>query len=98
MNHIGGDGRQVALHIDDDVVATVGVNQRDGFEDPVRTGWMISPRQLGTTARRFNSVNDIGGITRHDDRADIGLHGTTPNMDNHRLAMNIGQRLARQAF
>ncbi len=36
----------------------------------------------------------VGG---DDDAADGGLHRTTPDMDDHGMAADIGERLARQA-
>ena len=58
---------------------------------------MVGPGKHGLPARLLDRLDDFRCIARHQNRPDSRLAGTTPDMDDHRLAMNIGQRLARQA-
>ena len=36
-------------------------------------------------------------VRGHPDRANIHLHHPTPDVDDHRHAVNVGERLSRQA-
>ena len=67
------------------------------LEDPVGAGFMISAGQNGMAAHRANGRDDLGGIGRDQHGTDARLAGAAPDMDDHRLAVNIGQWLAGQA-
>ena len=42
-------------------------------------------------------LDDARIIRRDPDRSDVGLHRPAPDMDDHRRAVNVGERLSRQA-
>ena len=48
-------------------------------------------------ARRFDRAGDARVVGRDDDRPDLGFDRAPPDMDDHRLAQDVGERLARQA-
>ena len=58
---------------------------------------MIGPRQHRATADRLDRLDDAGVVGRDQHRPDVGLHGAPPDMDDHRLAVDVGERLAGQA-
>src|SRR4051795_13145676 len=55
---------------------------------------MVRPGQDGTAAPRGDGICDLGFGAGDDDRTDPGLHGPAPDMDDHRIAMDVGKRLA----
>ena len=57
---------------------------------------MVGPRQNGAPADRRDRADDRGLVGGDENGADIGLHRAPPDMRNHRLPMDIGQRLAWQ--
>ena len=66
----GADGRQVALHIDDDADAVLGI---DGFQrlvDAVRAGRMVAARHDRAAAGLFHRGGDRLGIGRDHRFAD----------------------------
>ena len=95
-DHHGIERRQVALEIDDDVVAAVGIEGFGGFEDAVRPGGMIGPGHDGQPTGPANSLGDLGGVGRHQHGAEFRLHGPAPNVNDHRLAADVGERLTGQ--
>ena len=58
---------------------------------------MVGPRQHGLAARRLDGVDDGGVAARHQHRADGGLDRAPPDMHDHGLAVDVGQRLVGQA-
>ena len=56
---------------------------------------MIRPGDHGLAAGAADRACDAGIVGRDDDPAEPGLHGATPDMDDHRLAVDVGERLAR---
>ena len=57
---------------------------------------MVGARHHGGEAGIGNSPENPVVVGRHGDRAAIGLARPFGDMDDHRLAANIGERLARQ--
>ena len=58
---------------------------------------MVGPGHDGDAAHPFNRRNHLRSVGRHNHRADARFLRSPPNMDDHRLAANVGQRLSRQA-
>ena len=58
---------------------------------------MIGAREDGASASSAHRICYFRGIGRNHHGAHIGLHGATPYVDDHRLAANVGEGLARQA-
>ncbi len=58
---------------------------------------MVRARHCGAPARRPHRVGDALVVGRDHDRPDVGLDRAPPDMDDHRLAADVGERLARQA-
>ena len=80
------DRRQIALDVDDDVVAPLRVDRRERLENAVGAGGVIGPRQHGAPADRLDRRDDRGVIGGDQHRPDIGLDRAPPDMDDHRLA------------
>ena len=57
---------------------------------------MVGPRHDGAAAGLFHSRGDLGRIGRDHDRADAGGLRAAQHVHDHRLAGDIGERLARQ--
>ena len=57
---------------------------------------MIGLRQNGAAARRLDRFYDRRIVGGDDNRADVGLHRAPPDMHDHRRAVDVGERLARQ--
>ena len=93
----GVDGRQVALDVDDDVLAPFRVEYSQGLENSVGTGRVVGPRHDGAAADRFDRLDDRQIVRGHQHGPHIRLDRPAPDVHDHRLAMNVGQRLARQA-
>ena len=92
----GVDGRQVALHVDHDVDAVLGVERLQRLVDAVGAGGVVGPRHHGAAAGLFHRRRDRLGIGRHHRLADLGGLRAAQHMHDHRLAGDIGQRLAGQ--
>ena len=93
----GIDGRQVALDVDDDVVPALGIEALERLEDAVGAGRVVGAGHARRSPpARSHRLDDLGLVGRDHDRAEPGLHGAAPDMDDHRLAVDVGQRLARQ--
>ena len=89
--------RQVALDVDDGIVAAVGIDQLHRLEDAVGARGMVRPRQHGLAAGRPDGIDDRQLAAGHEHRADGGLDRPPPDMHDHGLAVDIGQRLVGQA-
>ena len=91
------DGRQIALNVDHDIVDAVGVDRAQRLENAVGPGRVIRTGHDRLAAGRGDRLDDARIVRRHPDRPDIRLHRPAPDMDDHRLAVNVGERLSRQA-
>jgi len=91
------DGRQITLHVDDDVVAAVRVQDLEGFEDAVRAGGVVGAGEHRLPAGARHRLGDGRRVRGHGDRAEAGLDGAAPDMHDHGLAADIGERLVGQA-
>ena len=58
---------------------------------------MVGPRQHGAPADRLDRRDDPSIVGRHQHRPDVGFDGAPPDVDDHRLAVDVGERLAGQA-
>ncbi len=58
---------------------------------------MIGASEHGLATGCFHSVEDLDLGAGDDDGADTGFFGPAQAMDDHGLAMDVGERLARQA-
>ena len=90
------DQRQIALHIDDDIVLPRRIEQRQRLEDAVGARGMIGPRQHRLAARRFDRRGDLALGAGDDHRPERGLARAAPDMHDHRRAADVGERLAGQ--
>ena len=91
------DGRQVALQVDYGVVAPIGIDDGERLEDAVGARWMVLPRHHRLAADLMDGIGDEERVGRHHDPAEIGLHGPTPDMDDHRLVADHRKRLSWEA-
>ena len=57
---------------------------------------MVAARHHRLEAVRAHRFRDRLGVGRHDDAAEPAFRGALGDMDDHRPAGNVGQRLARQ--
>ena len=58
---------------------------------------MVAARHHRPAARGLDRRGDARVVGRHHDRADVGFDRPAPDVDDHRLAADVGERLARQA-
>ena len=91
------DGRQIALNVDHDVVCAGAVDRTQRLEDAVGPGGVIEAGHHRLAAGGDHRLDDARVIGRDPDRPDVGLHRPAPDMDDHRRAVNVGERLSRQA-
>ena len=87
---------QVALHVDDDSRPRRRVEALQRLEDPVGAGLMVGARHHRLEAVLTYRIEHACRIRRHDDAPKAAFAGTGRDMDDHRPAGDIGQRLARQ--
>ncbi len=78
-------------------MAAVGIGLLQRLEHPVGAGGVVGPGQHRAAAGGLDGRGDLGFGTGDDDRADIGLDAAAPYVNDHRLAVNVGEGLARQA-
>ena len=57
---------------------------------------MIGARHDRLAAGLAHGRHDLLGVGGHDHPAHLGRHGAAPDVHDHRLAVDVGQRLARQ--
>jgi hypothetical protein len=60
--------------------------------DPVGTGGQVWLGEDGLAADGADSDHDLLLAAGNHDTPEIGLHGASPDLDNHRFATNIRQR------
>ena len=93
-NRLGRDRRDIALEIDDDL--RLLPDQVESLVDARGAVDVMGAGHHGFAAdgsdRRGNRVI-VGG---HHDTADVRLDRAAPDMDDHRLAADVGERFARQ--
>ena len=58
---------------------------------------MVGIGKDGIAAAVPHGLGNLRFGAGYHDGSDIGFHGAPPDMDDHRLAGDVGQRLARQA-
>ena len=93
----GLDGRQVALDVDDDLDLAVRIERCSASKmrsEPDSWSARVITASKPCVADRIEHAWRIG---RHDDAAEPAFAGAGGDMDDHRPAGDIGQRLARQA-
>ena len=96
-NEMRLERRQIALQIDDDVSAAVGVDASDGFKDAIRARSVVGPGHHRLAARSLYGGYDFGCICRDHDTSRVGGDCATPHVDDHRRTGDIDHRLAGQA-
>jgi hypothetical protein len=74
-----------------------GVDGAQRLEDAVGPGGVIEAGHDRLAAGGRHRLDHAWVIRRHPDRPDVGLHRSAPDMDDHRRAVNVGERLSRQA-
>ncbi len=95
-NRMGIDGRQVALHVDDesDLAGRIEFFQR--FEDAVGTGFMVRPRHHRLAAMRLDGIEHGLRVGGDDHPSQFRLLRPAQYLHDHRQAGDVGQRLAGQ--
>ena len=91
------EGHEIALDVDDGIETTLGVDGAEGLEDAIRARRVIGPGHHRLTPRRLHRIGDLGLGAGDEYRAEVRLDRPAPDMDDHRLAADLGQRLAREA-
>ena len=91
---VGVDGRQIALNIDDDFDAVLGVNGLQRLVNAIGAGYMIAARHDRAAAGLFHCRGDSLRIGRNDGIADPGGFGATQDVHDHRRAVQVRQRFA----
>ena len=91
-NRFGLDGRQIALHVDDDVVPSVRIGRADRLENPIRARGVIGPRHYSAPPGVTHRVQNPGVVGGDHDRADIRFHGASPDVNDHGNAADVGER------
>ena len=56
---------------------------------------MVGPGQNRLAADRLDRPRDANVVRGDEDRADVGLDRAAPDMRDHRLAADVGERLSR---
>ncbi len=84
------------MQIDDRVVAPIRVQPGERLGDSVRPRGVIGPRQNGAPAGRLHRGDDRGIVGGDDHGTDVGLPRPPPDMNNHRRAVDVGERFQRQ--
>jgi hypothetical protein len=90
------DGRKVALKIDHGVTAPLRVEPLDRLEDPVRAGSVVGPGQHCLAAGRAHGLGDLFLRAGDGHRPHVRGHRPAPDVYDHGLAVDLGQRLAGQ--
>jgi len=91
------DRRQVALNVDHDIVNAIGVDQAQRLENAVRPGGVIGTGHDRFAPGRGDRLDDARIVRRHPDRSDLRLRRPAPDMQDHRRAVDVGERLSGQA-
>ncbi len=93
--NVGGcERRQVALHVDHDIIAAFRVDRLQGLEDAVGAGRVIGAGHDGAAACLLHRGGDRLRIGCDHHRADPGSLRPAHDMDDHRLARDVHKRLA----
>ena len=95
-HRLARDRRQIALDVDDHVVPAVRIDRRQRLEDAVGAGAVIGPGQRRPAAGGRHRLDDALIVGGDQHRPDVGLDRAAPNMDDHRFAPDVGERLAGQ--
>ena len=90
-------GRQIALQIDHARKAPLGVDPPERLEDPVGARGQIGIGQHAGAAMRLDRLGDRRLAAGHDHGADLRLARAAPDLDDHRRAADLGERLVGQA-
>ena len=88
------DGRDVALEVDDDLLGRAEPFQR--LVDAGAAVEVIGAGHHRLAAGQLDRRSDGEIVGGDDDAADRRLDGAAPDMDDHRGAVDVGERLARQ--
>ncbi len=94
---VGADGRKIALQIDHEFGLAPGVEFAQRLVDPVGSGRMVGAGHDGLAAVRCHGRRDLRRIGGDRHTADLGGLGPAQDMDDHRQAGDVHQRLAGQA-
>ena len=70
LDGFGGDEGDVALQVDDHVMAAVGIQYPEGGQDPVRAGWQVGIGEDGPAPGGLDGRDDLGVARRHGHRPD----------------------------
>ena len=88
--------RQIALHVHHHPDFSVRIGDLQRLEDAVGAGGMVGAGHQRAGAGLFDRGQDRFGIGRHDHLAEVRRLGAPDHMLDHRLAGDVGQRLAGQ--
>jgi hypothetical protein len=89
--------RQVALQVDDGVEGGARIAPFDRLENPVGATRVIGAGQDRLPAGLPHRLANRLGIGSDHDRAAISLNGPAPNMHDHGLPGDVGERLVGQS-
>ena len=88
--------RQVTLQIDDGLDLPLRIDPGDSLENAIRAAHVIGARHQGFAAGKPHRLADGLVVGDHHHRPAFGLDGAAPDMDDHGLAGDVGERLVRQ--
>src|SRR5690606_25918539 len=91
------DGRQITLQIDDSIDRSVRVDPAQRLQHTVRAGFVLGARHDRLKAPRLDHLSDFAAVGRNDDAPSPALPGPLGDMDDHGRALDIRERLARNA-
>ena len=89
------DGRQVALQVDDDLL--VGADDLQRLVDARGAVGMVGAGHHRLAAGQLDGAGDGEVVGGDHHPAETGLDRAAPDMDDHRVAVDVGKRLSRQA-
>ena len=93
---VGLEGRQIALQIDHARKAPLRIDPAERLKDTIGARGQVGIGQHALTPVRRNRLGDRRLGARHHHRADGGLAGAAPDVDDHRHAADLGERLVGQ--
>ena len=93
---VRGDGREIALQVDDDLRFAGGVELFQRLENPVRAGGVVGARHDRLAAMGLDRGRDLRRVGGNRHSADPGLFPPAQHVDDHRQSGDVHQRLARQ--
>ena len=76
-------------------ISALGIEPRHGLENAVGPAEVVGPCHQGLAAGKADRLADGLVVGHHHHRAAFGLDSAAPDMDDHGLAGDVGERLVR---